>query len=75
MPLSCAPSLIKKGTARFAELRPHFAKWDNLADRMRGFVVVDVERAQVILSPAYDDGATEPELQKQWLKTYTDRLG
>lgn len=66
---------LEKGSPRYEELRPHFAKWDNLIDRMRGFVVVDVDKAQLVLSPAYDDGTQEATLIKQWLKTYTERFG
>ena len=65
---------FEKGSARYQELVPRFAHWGNLLPRMRGFVVVDVEKAQLVLSPAYDDGATEAELQEQWLKTFTARI-
>ena len=62
---------FEKGSVRFEELRPRFAaKWEALFPRMRGFVVVDVERAQIVLSPVYDDGAAEDELRAQWLATY-----
>jgi uncharacterized protein len=66
----------EKGSARYEALQPHFtAKWEQLLPRMRGFVVVNVERAQIVLSPVYDDGAVEDDLRKQWLATYTDRHG
>ena len=65
----------EKGSARYQELLPHFAKWETFAGRMRGFVVVDVEKAQILLSPAYDDGTQEATLTAQWLKTYTERFG
>ena len=66
---------FEKGSARYQELLPQFAaRWGNLVARMKGFVVVDVERAQLVLSPAYDDGALEAELKEQWLATYTARI-
>ena len=66
----------EKGSARFEALQPRFAaKWDKLLPRMRGFVVVDVQKAQIVLSPVYDDGAIESELRKQWLATYASRHG
>ena len=66
----------EKGSARHGALQPHFAaKWDALLPRMRGFVVVDVERAQIVLSPVYDDGAKETDLRRQWLETYSERHG
>ena len=39
------------------------AKWDDYLTRMSAFVRIDVERAQVILSPAYDQGATAEGLK------------
>jgi uncharacterized protein len=65
---------VERGSARYQALQPHFAHF-MLAARMRGFVVVTIEKAQIILSPVYDDGATESDLRKQWLKTFTDRHG
>ena len=65
---------FEKGSVRYRDLMPHFARWENLLPRMRGFVVVDVERAQLVLSPAYDDGAVEAELKEQWLATFTKRI-
>ena len=66
----------EKGSTRFEALRPLFAaKWDAFIPRMRGFVVVDVERAQIVLSPVYDDGAKEADLRKQWLETYSGLHG
>jgi len=36
-------------------------------DRIRAIVIVDVEKAQLITSPAYDIGATEGELHQRYL--------
>ncbi len=66
---------VEKGSPRYLELLARFAKWETFVDRMRGFVVVEVDKAQIILSPAYDDGTQEAELRKQWLATYTKLHG
>lgn len=41
------------------------AKWSDYEDRMRGLVRIDVEAAEIILSPAYDRGDTAEELKAQ----------
>lgn len=42
-----------------AAMRAAFAaKWDDYLTRMRGFVRIDVAQAEMILSPAYDQGET-----------------
>ena len=62
----------EKGSSHFEQLAPRFqAKWETLFPRMRGLVVVDIERAQIVLSPVYDDGAVESDLRTQWLAAYT----
>ena len=65
---------VAQGSPRFEALLPHFARY-TLVPRMRGFVVVSIEKAQIIHSPIYDDGATETELRKQWLDTSIKRHG
>ena len=40
-------------------------------DRIRGIVIVTVQRALPITSPAYDVGATEDELRERYLATLT----
>ncbi len=64
-------SYLPQGDAGYDELLPHFQKWDTLVGRMRGFVVVEVTRAEVLSSPIYDVGATEADLKAQWLAHYT----
>ena len=64
----------RRGEGRFAELLPRFAKWAGWEARMRGIVLVEVAKAELILSPAYDMGGVEADLQRQWLATYTERL-
>lgn len=64
-----------RGSAPFDELLSQFQSWAYLMDRMRGLVVIDVAEARMIKSPAYDTGAQEPELIRQWLAYYTKLHG
>jgi predicted pyridoxine 5'-phosphate oxidase superfamily flavin-nucleotide-binding protein len=50
--------------ARLAEL---FAPWGDLRARMQGFFEIEVRAASIVLSPAYDDGALENDLEREWL--------
>lgn len=68
-------SYTTKGEARFVDLQNNFAAWEYLADRMRGFVVIEITRAEHILSPAYDVGAEENALKAHWLAKYTEIMG
>ena len=61
-----------RGDARFEQLLPHFQKWEALAERMRGFVVVEILAASIILSPDYDAGGVEAELRRHWLEHFTN---
>jgi general stress protein 26 len=38
--------------------------WPNLVEHMSAYVRINVSRAEVIISPAYDHGATEAELRR-----------
>ena len=42
-------------------------------DRIHGIVIVTIQRALPITSPAYDVGATEDELRQRYLATLTAR--
>ena len=68
-------SYHKRGEASFAKQLPLFQKWDTFVERMRGIVVVEVAHAEMIVSPAYDAGASEDALVEQWLATYTRLYG
>jgi len=65
---------VARSEERFDELLPLFRKWEALVDRMQGFVVVEISRAWLLRSPAYDVGQEEAELIEQWLGYYTARL-
>jgi hypothetical protein len=39
---------------------------------VRSIVVIDVAEADVLISPAYDTGATEEAVVERWLRHHTD---
>lgn len=58
----------KARVVRKAEAPDHVAaafqaQWADFVDRMSHFVVIEVSAVEWILSPAYDDGATEEDLR------------
>jgi uncharacterized protein len=42
------------------------------ADKVRSIVVIEVHEAHALISPAYESGATEPEIAGRWLDHYTN---
>ncbi len=63
---------LAAGSEEYDRLLPPFvAQWGELCDIFKGIVVIKVERALPLVSPAYDVGATETELRKQWLAYFT----
>jgi hypothetical protein len=44
-------------------------------ERVRSIVVIDVTEAAALVSPAYDDGATEQSISERWLSFYTELHG
>ncbi len=61
---------LPRGSAEFTAVIEQFAQWGELADRINGVVKLRVERARLVVSPAYDRGATEDELRETWRKHY-----
>lgn len=57
--------LVAKDSKEFAELIKRYPA-SLLADRYKAFVVMRVTKAAALISPAYDAGATEPELRKTY---------
>ena len=57
--------VVAKGTPEFAVLAARYAA-SLLVDRYRAMVVLHVTKAAPLISPAYDAGATEPELRRQF---------
>lgn len=46
-----------------------FDRWGSLAKRIRNIVFITVEEASLVTTPAYDDGAKEADLRRQWAAT------
>jgi predicted pyridoxine 5'-phosphate oxidase superfamily flavin-nucleotide-binding protein len=42
------------------------------AERVRSIVVIEITDAAPLVSPAYDDGATEEAIAERWLGRHTD---
>jgi hypothetical protein len=62
--------MVSPGDREYDELFENFAGWGALAEKVNGVVILDVERAQALTSPAYDIGATEQSLRQKWLDHY-----
>ena len=58
----------------FPILQKNFQEFDYLLDGVNGIFHVTISKAQLILSPAYDHGAREEVLKKDWLEKYTQLL-
>ncbi|HZO25365.1 MAG TPA: pyridoxamine 5'-phosphate oxidase family protein [Chloroflexota bacterium] len=63
-------SIVDPG-ARFDELVDSF-RARGLEHPLHCFVIVRVERAEPVISPAYDDGLTEAEIRERWQGHYAD---
>lgn len=62
---------IRRGTAEFDQLFPRFsAEWGELSDRINLIVKIPIDALAPLSSPAYDMGATEPEL----IATYKQKM-
>jgi hypothetical protein len=69
-------SFIAKGTEEYETLIPAFeAEWGTLSDLFNGIVVIKVVTALPLTSPAYDIGAEEAKLRRQWLDYFTKLQG
>lgn len=64
---------VERGTDEFQTLYPRFEKiWgSDLGALFKGIVIINVTSAKPVKTPAYDVGATEQELRRHWLKTFT----
>lgn len=58
-------TVVRRGDAEFAGLLERFPP-SQLRDRYRAVVVLRVDKATAVISPAYDIGATEPQLRHSW---------
>ncbi len=70
-----------KGSARVVdrgsdyEAGVEFFRQRGVANSIRSVVFVHVDRAEALISPVYDTGATEAEVVGRWLKRTADRFG
>ena len=65
---------VAAGSGEFSTLEPAFREvWGELCDGFGGIVVVKVDKAAPLISPAYDHGASEEELRQKNL-TYFNEL-
>jgi predicted pyridoxine 5'-phosphate oxidase superfamily flavin-nucleotide-binding protein len=58
-------AVVPRGGREFVALIERFAH-SQLVERIRAIVVLRVAKAAALTSPAYDAGATEPELRRSW---------
>jgi predicted pyridoxine 5'-phosphate oxidase superfamily flavin-nucleotide-binding protein len=58
--------IVQRGATGFEELIGAFGDYGDLVERMRAVVTIAVARALPIVSPAYDRGASETTLRRQW---------
>jgi predicted pyridoxine 5'-phosphate oxidase superfamily flavin-nucleotide-binding protein len=58
--------IVRRGAAGFGEMIGAFGDYGDLIERMRAVVTISVARALPIASPAYDRGASEVALRRQW---------
>lgn len=64
--------VIQPGDPRFDEYIAFFRK-NGVTSVIRSVVVIAVERALPVVSPAYDGGATEAEIRARWQRYWADR--
>jgi predicted pyridoxine 5'-phosphate oxidase superfamily flavin-nucleotide-binding protein len=57
---------VKRGSAEFDALLARFPE-SRLMERYRAIVVLKIEKAAPLISPAYDVGSTEADLRKHYL--------
>src|ERR1700688_231849 len=58
--------MVGRSSQEFPPLFARFAHFGALADKINGVVVLEVDQARPLTTPAYDVGATEAELRAQW---------
>jgi predicted pyridoxine 5'-phosphate oxidase superfamily flavin-nucleotide-binding protein len=69
-----------KGSGRVVDRGPdyeagvEFFRRRGVANPIRSVVFVRVDRAEALISPVYDTGATETEVVERWLKRTMDRF-
>lgn len=65
--------VVARGNARFDDLAMHFSKHGGVAERARSIVVIHIDRALPLVSPAYDDGRSEEsEIRRLWTRRFRE---
>jgi predicted pyridoxine 5'-phosphate oxidase superfamily flavin-nucleotide-binding protein len=62
--------VVPRGSAAFDALLARLAPAPDLRDAVGAVVTIRVERAALLISPAYDRGQTEDALRRQWTKRF-----
>ncbi len=67
------PEVIARGSARFDDLARHFTRHGSIAERARSIVVIHIDRALPLVSPAYDDSQSEEgEIRRAWTRRFRE---
>ena len=72
--LTGVATYVGPDSKEFKILQNNFGDFVYLLDGVHGIFHVTISKAQLILSPAYDHGAKEEILQKEWLAKYTELI-
>ena len=64
---------VNKGSTEFDRLLPAFVEhWGDLCDLFNGIIVVRIDQARPLVSPAYDIGGEEATLRRHWLSYFSE---
>jgi len=67
---------VLEGGPLFSEIREFFRRERGLnAERVQSIVLIEVTQARPLVSPAYDDGASEQEISERWTRYFTALRG
>lgn len=65
--------MVRKDSSEFDSLLPAFVEqWSDFCDLFNGIVVVRINEATPLFSPAYDIGSTEEDLRRHYLAYFTE---
>jgi len=64
--------VLARGTEAFNTEFIRFNRWGELSNRIKNIVVIRINFAKSIQTPAYDDGAKESDLIKMWTSNLVD---
>lgn len=65
--------IAERGSADFDTLIQRFVGASELLDYINAIVTIQVERASMLISPAYDRGQTEAELRRAWTRRFREQ--